>query len=57
LAAEPAELVSILRNNGLLAVGAAGQTLRLLPPLTISKEEIEKGLAILDESLIQFELN
>jgi 4-aminobutyrate aminotransferase-like enzyme len=41
----------------LLAVGAAGQTLRLLPPLTISKEEIEKGLAILDESLIQFELN
>ena len=29
---EPGELVSILREKGLLAVGAAGQTLRLLPP-------------------------
>ena len=28
---EPSELLSILRENGLLAVGAAGQTLRLLP--------------------------
>ena len=48
---EPGELVSILRENGLLAVGAAGQTLRLLPPLTISQDEIEEGLNILKLSL------
>ena len=48
---EPGELVSILRENALLAVGAAGQTLRLLPPLTISQDEIEEGLKILRLSL------
>ena len=48
---EPGELVSILRENSLLAVGAAGQTLRLLPPLTISQDEIEEGLKILRLSL------
>jgi len=52
---EPGELVSILRKNGLLAVGAAGQTLRLLPPLTISQDEIEEGLNILRLSLSALE--
>ena len=52
---EPGELVSILRENGLLAVGAAGQTLRLLPPLTISQDEIEEGLNILKLSLSALE--
>jgi len=52
---EPGELASILRENGLLAVGAAGQTLRLLPPLTISQDEIEEGLKILRLSLSALE--
>ena len=52
---EPGELVSILRENGLLAVGAAGQTLRLLPPLTISQDEIEEGINILRLSLSALE--
>ena len=52
---EPSELVSILKENGLLAVGAAGQTLRLLPPLTISQDEIEEGLNILRLSLSALE--
>ena len=52
---EPGELVSILRKNGLLAVGAAGQTLRLLPPLMISQDEIEEGLNILKLSLSALE--
>jgi len=52
---EPGEIVSILRENGLLAVGAAGQTLRLLPPLTISQDEIEEGLNILRQSLSALE--
>ena len=55
LADEPGELVSILRDNGLLAVGAAGQTLRLLPPLTITHDEIDQGLKILRQSLSAFE--
>ena len=55
LADEPGELVSILRDNGLLAVGAAGQTLRLLPPLTITQDEIDQGLKILRQSLSAFE--
>ena len=54
---EPGELASILRENGLLAVGAAGQTLRLLPPLTISQDEIEEGLKILRLSLSASEQN
>ena len=54
---KPDELVSILRENGLLAVGAAGQTLRLLPPLTISQDEIEEGLKILRLSLSASEQN
>ena len=55
LSDEPGELVSILRENGLLAVGAAGQTLRLLPPLTISQDEIEEGLKVLRLSLSALE--
>ena len=40
LAFEPAELISFLRLNGLLTVGAAGQTLRLLPPLTVKEARL-----------------
>jgi 4-aminobutyrate aminotransferase len=35
----------------LLACGLYGNVLRLLPPLTIADEELEEGLAILDEAL------
>jgi acetylornithine/N-succinyldiaminopimelate aminotransferase len=48
---EPAELIAQLRINGLLTVGAAGQTLRLLPPLTVTEKEIEQCLLILQACL------
>ncbi len=48
LSFEPAELVSKLRENGLLTVGAAGQTLRMLPPLTVKEEEIMHALKVLE---------
>lgn len=51
LAYEPAELIALLRVNGLLTVGAAGQTLRLLPPLTVKEEEIAQSLEILHSGL------
>jgi len=41
------EIVGKLNDAGLLALMAGSATLRLLPPLTISYEEIDAGLAIL----------
>ncbi len=43
-------LAAKLMENGLLVL-TAGQALRLLPPLTITKEEMDKGLAILEQTL------
>ena len=44
------ELAAKLIENGLLVL-TAGEALRLLPPLTITREEIDKGLAILERTL------
>ena len=46
------ELCTLLVNNGLLAL-TAGPGLRFLPPLTITYEEIDKGLAIFKAVLEQ----
>jgi len=45
-----AELASLLLQNGLMCL-TAGPGMRLLPPLVITKEEIDKGLAIMKETL------
>ena len=39
-----------LMENGLLVL-TAGPALRLLPPLTITKDEMDKGLAIMKQTL------
>ena len=44
------DLASKLIENGLLVL-TAGPGLRLLPPLVISKEEIDAGLAIMEKTL------
>ena len=44
------ELMAKLLEHGLMCL-TAGPGLRLLPPLTISKEEMDKGLAIMKEVL------
>jgi acetylornithine/N-succinyldiaminopimelate aminotransferase len=44
------ELASLLVEHGLLIL-TAGPGLRLLPPLVITKEEMDKGLAILKATL------
>ena len=41
---DPSLLVANLRENGLIAVGAARNTLRLLPPLTVKDDEILRAL-------------
>jgi 4-aminobutyrate aminotransferase/(S)-3-amino-2-methylpropionate transaminase len=35
----------------LLACGLDGNVIRLLPPLTVTDEELERGLALLEEAL------
>ena len=45
------ELAGRLIQNGLLVL-TAGTALRLLPPLTITQEELDRGLAILEETLL-----
>ena len=41
------ELRDKLMAEGLLALTAGSDTLRLLPPLVISQEEMDKGLSIM----------
>lgn len=41
------EAVGKLVENGLLALTAGADTIRLMPPLTITKDEIDTGLSIL----------
>ena len=40
------------RGLVLLSCGLYGNVIRLLPPLTIGAEDLEEGLAILEESLL-----
>ena len=47
---EVEELAAKLIENGLLVL-TAGPALRFLPPLTITMEEIDKGLAIMEKTL------
>ena len=48
------ELAARLTENGLLIL-TAGPGLRLLPPLTISREEMDKGLDIMQKTLSELE--
>ena len=41
------ERVEALRQEGLLSVPAGPETVRLLPPLNVSEEEIQQALAII----------
>jgi acetylornithine/succinyldiaminopimelate/putrescine aminotransferase len=49
---EPAApVVAAARERGLLLVTAGPQVIRLIPPLVIADEELERGVAILEEIL------
>ncbi|HWA85086.1 MAG TPA: aspartate aminotransferase family protein [Opitutus sp.] len=47
LGADPAPYVAALREHGLLAVGAGGNVIRLLPPLNVKPEELARSVEIL----------
>ena len=40
----PTRLIEILRQSRLLVVGAAENSIRFLPPLTVSESELQEGL-------------
>lgn len=46
---EAADIANAALENGLLVLTAKGNKVRLLPPLTITYDEIDKGLAILEK--------
>jgi acetylornithine/N-succinyldiaminopimelate aminotransferase len=49
--AVPKEIAQACVKSGLLILTAGTDALRMLPPLTITYEEIDKGLSILKETL------
>lgn len=51
LTQDPTPIVTAARERGLLVITAGVNTLRFLPPLVISTEEIEEGLEILGRAI------
>ncbi|KAL8718853.1 MAG: hypothetical protein Q9225_004061 [Loekoesia sp. 1 TL-2023] len=51
LAVDPTPIVTAARERGLLILTCGKNTLRFVPPLIISEEEIEKGLGILEQAM------
>lgn len=49
----PKELAAELIENGLLCLTAGSDAVRFLPPLTITYEEIDEGLEIFNNTLVQ----
>ena len=48
---DPTPIVTAARERGLLVITCGTNTLRFVPPLTISEEEIREGLRILEEAM------
>lgn len=48
---DPAGIVSQCKDNGLLVIKAGNNTVRFMPPLTVSKKEIDKAVTIFKKAL------
>ena len=51
LTRDPTPVVTAARERGLLVITCGKDTLRFVPPLVISEQEIERGIAILEEAM------
>ena len=51
LSADPTPVVTAARERGLLVITAGVNTLRFVPPLVITDEEIDKGMGILEDAM------
>jgi len=49
----PAAIIDACRERGVLVISAGGNVLRLAPPLTITAEEVDHGLAVLREVVLE----
>ena len=47
----PTRLIELLRQSLLLVVGAAENSIRYLPPLTVTENELQEGLEITGNAL------
>ena len=45
------EVITAAREKGLLVISAEHNVLRMLPPLVITKEDVDKAVAIIDSCL------
>ncbi|KAG7122865.1 Acetylornithine aminotransferase like protein [Verticillium longisporum] len=52
LSQDPTPIVKAARERGLLVITAGTNTLRFVPPLTISESEIQQGLDVLEEAIV-----
>ncbi|KAK1751226.1 acetylornithine aminotransferase [Echria macrotheca] len=52
LTEDPAAIVTAARERGLLVITAGTNTLRFVPSLVVSEEEIREGLGILEEAVV-----
>ena len=50
LAGDSREMVSTLRDNGLLTVAAGDNVIRMLPPLIVEQAQIDEAMAIIDRT-------
>ena len=46
------EIVEKLRTNGLLVLGAGEKVLRILPPLIVTKTELEQASQMIQEVIV-----
>lgn len=51
LTRDPVPIVTAARERGLLIITCGVNTLRVVPPLIISEEEIEEGMTILGKAI------
>lgn len=51
---EVAPIITACRNEGLLVLQAGPNVVRILPPLTVTKEQIEKATTILVDTITRF---
>ena len=51
LSEDPTPIIKAARERGLLVITAGVNTLRFVPPLTITEEEIQQGLEILEQAI------
>ncbi|ORX89080.1 PLP-dependent transferase [Basidiobolus meristosporus CBS 931.73] len=51
---DPTPIVKMARERGLIVITASNNTVRLVPPLILTKEEADQGLAILKDCFEEF---